>query len=85
MLPTSSVTRFHHGEVVSNQAEVPMVSEEMKRIFRKHFSEAWYEEKCAQWKMDTYVWDIEQFRYNYKRVSGDYSYIMALSKAAGQQ
>mgnify|MGYP001626539096 CR=1 FL=1 len=44
----------------------PKITEDRKKLYRKDFDEAWYEEKCAQYRMDEYSWDIEQFRFNEK-------------------
>ena len=53
----------------------PKITEDRKKLYRKDFDEAWYEEKCAQYRMDEYSWDIEQFRFNEKQVQGNYGYI----------
>ena len=55
--PQTSGISSHHGG--SREAVRPTVSEEKKRIYRKHYDEAWYEAKCLEWKMSEYVWDVE--------------------------
>ena len=60
----------------------PSISEEKKQAYRRHFDEAWYEAKCQEWKMHEYVWDVDQFRYNEKQVTGNYDFINEITAAA---
>ena len=70
--------RSHHGEEAADAR--PTISEDKKAIYKKHFDEAWYEAMCTKWKMNEYVWDIEQFRFNEKEVSGNYPYITEIDQ-----
>ena len=41
----------------------------------------WYNAMCSKWNMDQHVWDIEQFRYNEKQVTGNYDFILEIVAA----
>ena len=71
--PQSGGFRNHHGE--AKEFIRPAIPEETKILFRRHHSEAWFEQKSIEWKMNEYVWDDDQFRFNEKEVSGNYDYM----------
>lgn len=45
------------------QRTVSVISQENRDFYRRQFSEAWFEEMSQKYKMDTYTWDVEQFRF----------------------
>ena len=54
----------------------PALSAETRALFRRHYSEAWFDQKTAEWKMDEFVWDDDQFKFNEKEVKGNYDYLV---------
>lgn len=53
-----------------------MISKEKRDLYRRQFSEAWYEEMSQKYKMDSYTWDVEQFRFQEKQVTGNYDFMI---------
>ena len=45
--PQTGGFRNHHGEVI--ELVNPIISEEKKRVYKAHFDEEWFQEKCIQW------------------------------------
>ena len=72
---SNSALKLHHSEQRAQIEQISTTTQHEKDTYRRNFSEAWYGEMCAKWNMNDYQWDIEEFRYNEKQVSGDYSYL----------
>ena len=65
--------RNHNGE--AREFVRPELSEEVKAVYRRHFSEEWFAQKTAEWKMHEYIWDDDQFLFPEKEVKGNYAFI----------